>query len=226
MKPFEISPALASITGTYPEFSKVRLLFKDAVQHQNMMFVRLWLAEGIPFAFQNCPSIYQVSREWLAKRLSVDPHHISIVGSARLGYSLNPSSFERGFYEKSDLDYVVVSESLFSRCAEASIRFVADFESGEITPPNERNKVFWSQDVDYIKRNTPKGFLNQGKVPNFTRYEEIRYVEDQFWRLSMSLKRTTGLPPFTKATYRIYKDQESFVRRAALNLHHALTQPH
>lgn len=224
MKPFEISPALACITGTYPDFNSVKALFEDAVQHQNFMFIRLWLAEGIPYAFKECPSIYQISREWLAKRLGVESHQISIVGSGRLGYSLNPKNLERSFYEKSDLDYVVISDSLFNKCADASLQFVTDFESGKIIASSRGEIKWWPQDVEYIKRNTPKGFISHGKVPNLSRYEATRYLEDQFSLLSLILRGTEGCPNFTKASFRLYKSHDSFVRRAAINIDYVLSQ--
>lgn len=223
MKPVEVTQALSDITGFYPDISKVKALFEDATYRSNLMFVRLWLAEGIPFAFSECPSLYQFSREWLSERLNIDPNEISLVGSSRLGYSFNPSKLGEKFDEKSDLDYVIVSSSLFQKCSDASYRFVSDFEASKIAPSKPGESRWWPQDVAYIKRNTPKGFINHGKVPNWNSYEETRYVEDQFSRLSNVLRKESKCPKFSKASFRIYKDHNSFAKRAALNLETALT---
>jgi len=56
-------------------------------------FARLWLFEGIPFAFRSCPAIYQLARERFAKELHVEPGQVTMTGSGRLGYSLAPKKF-------------------------------------------------------------------------------------------------------------------------------------
>jgi hypothetical protein len=222
MKPFNITPSLLDISGSYPELCKVKTLFEDTDPINNLTFIRMWMAEGIPQVFQQCPAIYQMSRQWLSDRLQVHPYQISIVGSARLGYSFNPQNLGRCFNEKSDLDFVIISDSLFKRCSEASKQFVEDFKAGRITPTRAPDKLCWPQDVEYIIRNTPKGFINHGKVPNLSRYEATRYVEDEFSKLTSHLKATTHCPVFTRASFRIYRDYDAFYRRASLNLEAAL----
>ena len=222
MSPFDIAPKLSNIIGHYPDPITVKQLVEDQVSHYDRMFVRLWLAEGIPHAFHNCPSLYQVTREWLARKLEVSPEDITIVGSARLGYSLKPSCFSRAFNSRSDLDYVVISEPLFLKCQEASMLFVADYESSFITPTSDAQRQEWAGDVAFIKRNTLKGFLNSGKVPNWKRYEAMRSMENHFWHLGAKIKLTRGSPEFSKATFRIYRDYDSFIKRASINLSYAL----
>ena len=178
MKPFKYTTVAAKLIGPYPLPDDVHALVHERIEIQSDSFVRLWLSEGIPYAFQSCPILYQVSREWIANRVGVSPNEIGIVGSAKLGYSLRPTpDFRKLFHPKSDLDYVIVSGALFEKCAEISLRFVEDYESGAISPRTEGQKRCWSEDVEFIKRNIPNGFVNSGKVPNFEKYEGLRRIE-------------------------------------------------
>ena len=68
---------------------------------------QLWMTEGIPFAFVECPVLYDSVRLWLGKRLNVHAKEISITGSGRTGESLNPQRTGKPFDAKSDLDLFV-----------------------------------------------------------------------------------------------------------------------
>ena len=59
-------------------------------QREKAILARLWISEGIPFAFRKCPGLYGEVRDSLAKGLELDAKQISVVGSGRLGYSLAP----------------------------------------------------------------------------------------------------------------------------------------
>ena len=54
-------------------------------------------------------------RHLVATELGVDPMAVQLVGSARLGYSMNPGKNFRKFHEGSDLDIAVISPELFDR---------------------------------------------------------------------------------------------------------------
>lgn len=51
----------------------------------------------------------------LAEHLGIDESSIRVVGSGRIGFSLNPANFPRRFSDVSDIDVVVVDEGLFDR---------------------------------------------------------------------------------------------------------------
>ncbi|MEW2568519.1 hypothetical protein [Streptomyces sp. NPDC047070] len=54
-------------------------------------------------------------RHLVATELGVDPMAVQLVGSARLGYSMNPRKNYRKFHGGSDLDIAVISPELFDR---------------------------------------------------------------------------------------------------------------
>ena len=131
---FAVGPQLAKLTGTYPRAQD--LLEAAAVgQREKAILARLWISEGIPFAFRGCPGLYEEVRELLAKRLELDAKQISVAGSGRLGYSLAPTKWGEPYGEVlSDLDFFAVSEGLFARLRQDFERWRDDYGRGEAHP--------------------------------------------------------------------------------------------
>lgn len=77
--------------------------------------VREQLFEGVPFVFRDQPAAYDLLRRHLSRELNVQPLSITIVGSGRLGYSLNPSHPGQPILETSDIDILIADEKLFDR---------------------------------------------------------------------------------------------------------------
>lgn len=69
--------------------------------------------KGLPFVFRQSPQTFDVLKKHLASELRVDLGSISVVGSARLGFSLNPDNFPRQFSDTSDIDILIVDTNLF-----------------------------------------------------------------------------------------------------------------
>ena len=68
---------------------------------------------GVPFAFQENEADYQRLLRHLGDGLAVPRADITLVGSGRIGFSLDPVTYGKPFSEASDLDVVVVSAELF-----------------------------------------------------------------------------------------------------------------
>lgn len=51
----------------------------------------------------------------LSESIGLQEQNVVVVGSAKVGFSLNPENFPRQFSEDSDIDVIVVSEDLFDR---------------------------------------------------------------------------------------------------------------
>lgn len=71
------------------------------------------LSQDAPYAFAESLSDYGNLCRALAKGLGVQEQQLIMVGSGKLGFSLNPSHYGRPFQEDSDLDFAVISEPLF-----------------------------------------------------------------------------------------------------------------
>jgi hypothetical protein len=79
--------------------------------------------QGFPFVFRQTPEALDVLKRHLFSELGADPDNISIVGSARIGFSLNPDNFPRGFSEASDIDVLIVDKGLFDEIWTALLKW-------------------------------------------------------------------------------------------------------
>lgn len=132
MEALKVSPHLEEIMGTYPDAKLIHKVAINGSESARIALARLWLSEGIPYAFKDCPGVYEEMRSWTGSRLSINPKEISISGSARLGQSLAPQKLGKKFDEKSDLDIFIVSHDLFERLKEDYNKRAYDFESGAL----------------------------------------------------------------------------------------------
>ena len=71
------------------------------------------LFSGIPAVFEGSPSRFNQMKRTIANKLDIDLDSVTVVGSARTGFSLDPQRFPSEFNDRSDIDVVVVSDYLF-----------------------------------------------------------------------------------------------------------------
>ncbi|MEV7312742.1 hypothetical protein AB0N56_07380 [Streptomyces microflavus] len=100
-------------------------------------FVTARLFEGTPAVWPQELS-YIKWRHLVATELGVDPIAVQLVGSARLGYSMNPKKEYKKFHRGSDLDIAVISPDLFEK-AWAELREIIEDE-------------LFFEDKDYLRK--------------------------------------------------------------------------
>jgi hypothetical protein len=71
------------------------------------------LIAGLPYVFRDNPEAYREFANTLASEFRTPLEDISLIGSARIGYSLDPDKFGTPFQPESDLDAVVVNAAMF-----------------------------------------------------------------------------------------------------------------
>jgi hypothetical protein len=71
--------------------------------------------QGMPYAFREKPEALNLLIQHLSSAMQLSEQSVVIVGSAKIGFSLNPDNFPRRFSEVSDIDVLIVSEYLFDR---------------------------------------------------------------------------------------------------------------
>jgi hypothetical protein len=71
--------------------------------------------QGSPFVFRHHPEALQTLRTHLCAELAVPEESVVIVGSAKIGFSLNPDTFPRRFSNESDIDVLIVDQGLFDK---------------------------------------------------------------------------------------------------------------
>lgn len=72
-----------------------------------------YIFEGTPFVFKDQPESTRVLIDHLSAELGLMANNLRIIGSAKIGFSLDPNNFPRDFTDRSDIDVLVVDEQLF-----------------------------------------------------------------------------------------------------------------
>ena len=215
---FRIKPPLAALRCAYPAAEHV-LQAVALGRRERAVVSRLWVSEGIPFAFRECPALYEEARTWLAEKLDLDPKEISLRGSGRLGYSLAPQRWGDAYNpHSSDLDVFAVSERLFGRFREDFERWSDDYSKHKIVPKSNEKK-YWMDNQQRGPKNICKGFLDSWMVPNRCVYPTFRKTNNQLEILWKKLHQTdVGPKPNKKITLRCYRDWRAYECQACINL--------
>ncbi|MGV9677575.1 hypothetical protein ACWDSJ_20065 [Nocardia sp. NPDC003482] len=150
--------------------------------------------------FEGTPAIWPEEVEYVrwrhlvADRLDVDPVGVQLVGSARLGYSLNPNKQFKLFDERSDLDIAVVSSEIFESTW-IELKTLLEMEEFRTQKGNLRKLVFeecigtdivlprlssigekWSKARDMITELLGRDF--RGRDVNYRIYRNHRALRD------------------------------------------------
>lgn len=216
---FGVGPRLAKLTGLYPPPDQV-FAAAGVGDRERAVLARLWISEGIPFAFRKCPGLYEEVRHWMAAGLGLDAKEISVAGSGRLGYSLTPDRWGNPYRaESSDLDFFAVSASLFDRLRGDFERWRADFAKGVVHPSTARQRGHWEANRTETPRNVRAGFIDSWRVPNCSAYGEFLRMNRRLDELAARLRKTDLAPtPPGASSLRCYRDWGSYERQVSLSL--------
>lgn len=219
MEPFEIKSPLRELVGHYPEPKELLKVACEGGELAQGIIARLWLSEGIPCVFRDCPAIYDSLRCWLGEGLKVDPKEIGLIGSARLGKSLAPKKLGKPFVNnESDLDLFVISIDLFGRLKKDFFDWACDFKSGKISPQGGKSRRYWNHNYNGVPRNIERGFIDGNKIPSRHAYPTAWKVQKSMENLVERLKNTPGAPKPVSASIRCFDSWSSFVKQKSLNL--------
>ena len=222
-RPFSISPRLSNLPTPFPTPDQLWDALCNGKREEREIFVRLWLSEGVPFSFRRCPAIYEDLRGWLGNRLDVHAKEITLIGSGRIGFSLvSGAKYGKAFDNRSDLDFSVISSSLFGLLSQSFYRFVDDFRSKRILPSTGRESELWPENVTVCRKNIGRGFLDSNKIPNHRYYPVVQNINSAMWHLQKRLNETPEAPQVKSASVRIYRCWQSFSDQVSLNLRNAI----
>ena len=216
---FRMKLPLVAPRCAYPEAEDV-LKAVALGPRERAVVARLWISEGIPFAFRECPALYEEARTWLAKCLGLDPKEISMGGSGRLGYSLVPAKWGMKYSpQSSDLDVFAVSERLFDGFRGDFERWSDDYDSGAVVPGSEKERECWRANRQEGPGSIDRGFLDSWRVPNRPSYPVFSKTNARLAGLKAILRKTDACPkPQKMLTLRCYRDWQSYERQLSLNL--------
>lgn len=150
----------------FPTADEWKLLVKqfsaDAIAH------KLLLAH-VPFVFRDEPLKYALFRRSIADEFGVEPTNVFIVGSGMAGRSLKGGDIAKEYSSESDLDTLIVSESLFTSFVMQSLEWVQ-----EVTMPDYSGDKPKSPEIDsekskhigWLASNASKGIWRPDSLPN------------------------------------------------------------
>jgi hypothetical protein len=126
---------------------------------------------GLPFVFRDDPGLETTLRRHLEDQLGpLDA--MRIVGSGRIGFSLNPNNFPRRFSAESDIDVLIVSQELFDKVWMTMLRWNYP-RRGALAAPDES----WRRDR---QRDLYWGWFQPDKIrfEGLTAPEELNGLRD------------------------------------------------
>ncbi len=165
MLPTPIHRDLEALCKSYPEPALLLAAIQAATPGEIEAISRLWLTEGIPAVFEKVPLHYEHLRHSVAEDLKISERFISMVGSARLGYSLAPKKFGNVLNPDSDLDLFIVDKKLFDACIDAAQRWRDDVIAGRAT--------YRKIPFDNLKKVVESGYINPKYIPEKDEYQPI-----------------------------------------------------
>ena len=219
MHPFDIPQSIAQLTEPHPGAKVIMAAACKGGRTELQAIARLWLSEGIPFAFRATPSLYEIVREWIATRLFIHPKELTLIGSARQGSSIAPPpKTGKPFDGQSDLDWSAISQLLFTRCSEEFETWATDYKNGIVQPRHQAERQYWDDNLTTCPRTVRRGFIDPHKVPTWDRYPLSQLISNTMWMVGGKCRSTVGAPTFRKSTIRVYKDWDAFIKQLAINL--------
>lgn len=224
MRPFHIAPPLTTLREAHPTALRLLDVAREGNQSARVALAQLWLTEGIPAAFAESPALYDVVRSWLGARLKIHAKEISLVGSARVGQSLNPRKLGKRFNATSDLDLLAVSPRLFESFRADFEQWSADYDGGRVRPRNPTQERYWADNRKRGPYLIRRGFMDSGMIPWLSSYVVTQTTAQHLWELVKKLESTDTAPKPKKASLRVYRGWEDAVAQIALNLKYASTE--
>jgi len=224
VKPFLISEGAKTLAGEYLTAETLKTTLHSLRYDEKVGLLRLWVSEGIPFAFRKMPLLYESIRHWLGLRLAIHPKLITVIGSARLGYSLEPlPKFGRPLSPTSDLDLSIVTDTVFGRLRQDFDRWKGDMKVGTVRPRNKTEERFWPVNLEMLPKNIFRGFVDPYKIPTLPAYGSVQHVRQTEWLLGKKMGITPEAPPLTRVSIRVYRDWQSFLNQLDRSLDNTLT---
>ena len=81
----------------------------------DLAIVQGYITHGSPFVFMGDEKKYYSLKKIIADYFKLNPLSIIMIGSAKLGFSINPLQLWKPFNDESDFDMVIISDGIFRK---------------------------------------------------------------------------------------------------------------
>jgi hypothetical protein len=220
--PFIITQGSEQLIESYPDPNLIKNIFSRANAKERLGILRLWMTEGIPYAFKDLPLLYEETREFIARDLRVNSKEITIVGSGRIGYSLKKKVWGKTFSANSDLDFTIVSNDLFTKLVIDYQLWVSEIRAKKIIPRDATQMKNWLASIGTLDRNIPNGYINTNDIFSHQNYPTVKRCYTSMIVLRDVLKLTPHAPQISKTSVRVYSSWNSCIRQLEINFKTAL----
>lgn len=220
--PFTIKENSKQLFGTYPTSDKVKDVFSNSSENERYGIIRLWITEGIPYAFKDNPLLYEEIRAFIANGVKVHPKEVTLVGSARIGYSLRPNVWGRCFTKESDLDFTIISNELYTRLVRDFQKWVGDIESRKILARTPNQLRSWLGSIETVNLNITKGYIYTKNLFPHGNYPTVAQSYYTMSTLKERILATPNCPNISDISIRIYSSWKSCIRQIQINLKSSL----
>lgn len=170
-------------------------------------------------AFKIKPLIYEQITQYIADKFKIKKNQIILLGSARTGFSIDPTNYGRKFSENSDLDFAIVDSNLFENCVNDFKVWKRKTENNEYEE-KQKNR-FWNDNQTNLNYQIKKGFIDTYKIPNFTEFTTTQQINHSLSLVVLNLESYQRIK-VKEASARIYKDWDTFQRQLKINIEHVL----
>lgn len=134
--------------------------FADALLHEVATdVVDRYILAGPAFVFRQNQHAEKRLIQHLGTTLSTPEENVVIVGSAKIGFSLDPNAFPRAFSDDSDLDVAIVNPDIFESAWRAALEW-----SYEVNENTDREQA-WLRD---LRRGVFRGQLHVGSTQHIS----------------------------------------------------------
>jgi hypothetical protein len=151
------------------------------------------ILDRTPHVFRENAESFRRWRNKLGDLIDVDPANITIVGSAGVGFSLNPHKNFRAFNARSDIDVAIISDYHFA----TAWRSLRAFRLADAANDEERDAVLQHQ----------KRYVYWGCIASDRIIRILPFVTT--WTTALSEMAATAPTEGRVINFRIYKDYES-----------------
>jgi hypothetical protein len=135
--------------------------FRKVIEKEGLeAAVNSLILQGSAYYFKGDDERYFHFKNLLSKKLKVHANNIEIIGSAKLGFSLNQERLGEPFDEDSDIDVAVISDIIFERVWSELIS-IRDKMWFKLTPKEKAN-------IEQCRSNIYWGYISPDKVPSGT----------------------------------------------------------
>ena len=154
----------------------IEVFKKDLLLLNDQELVNKYYLSGAAFAFED--DLQYRLRQAIADFFQIDFTQVFLVGSAKLGFSIKPKRRFLPFYDKSDIDVVLICSTLFENIWREVFSF-------------ERNGGYWPKMNDF-KDYHFQGWIRPDKLP----LEASFALTKKWWSFFESLSGSGNFGPY------------------------------